>query len=138
MFTPDFQKRGQSMKSVILAAIAVLAASPALAQAYYDFAGTPIEGVMAIPYTKGPLSPGQHNLTLTSSSALTIPTGARYANVCASLADIRYTTDGTTTPTVGIGQPLAAGACIELSGPQTLQNFRAISASGTLDVEYFR
>jgi hypothetical protein len=126
------------MKSVSVAAVIVFAASPALAQAYYDFAGTPVDGVMAIPYTKGPLPPGQHNVALTSATALTIPTGSRYANICASFADIRYTTDGTTTPTVGIGQPLAAGACITLSGPQVLQNFRATSASGTLDVEYFR
>lgn len=131
-------KQGKSMNRTILAAIAIFAVSQALGQAYYDYGGTPIRAVMAIPYTTGPLSPGQHNLTLTSSSALTIPTGARYANVCASGQAIKYTTDGTTTPTPLIGQPMAAGTCVTLSGPQVLQNFRAISPSGTLDVEYFR
>jgi hypothetical protein len=126
------------MKSVFVAAIALLAASPVLAQAYYDFAGTPVHGVMAIPYTQSPLSPGQHNVTLTSSTSLSAPTGARFANVCASFADIRYTTDGTTTPAASIGQPLTVGTCISLSGPQVLKNFKAISAAGTLDVEYFQ
>ena len=126
------------MKSAILAAIAMLATSPALAQAYYDWGGTPVKGVVQIPYLNWPLSPGQHNLTLASPTALTIPAQARFANVCASSADIRYTTDGTTTPTASFGQPLAAGACIALSGPQVLRNFLASSATGTLDVEYFR
>lgn len=132
------------MKRKKLAAIAFLAvspvlaaASPAFAQAYYDFAGTPIHGVMAIPYTQSPLPPGQHNVTLMSSTSLVVPMGARFANVCASLADVRYTTDGATTPAVGIGQPLTAGTCISLLGPQVLRNFKAISAAGTLDVEYF-
>jgi hypothetical protein len=125
------------MRSVLFAAIAVLAASPTFAQAYYDFAGTPITGVMAIPYTQSPLPPGQHNVTLTSSTSLVIPTGARFANVCASSADVRYTTDGTTTPAAGMGQPLPAGTCISLAGAQVLKNFRAISVAGTLDVEYF-
>jgi hypothetical protein len=126
------------MKRAILAAIAVLTASPALAQAYYDYAGTPVQGTVSIPYSNLPVPPGQHNLMLTSSTALTVPTGARFANVCASSGAIRYTTDGITTPTASVGQPLAAGACIPLSGPQVLANFLAISATGTLDVEYFK
>jgi hypothetical protein len=126
------------MKRVYLTAIALLAASPALAQTYHDSAGTPIKGVMAIPYTQWPLAPGQHSLTPTSPTALTIPTGSRYANVCASSANVRYTTDGTTTPAANVGQPLTAGTRIWLTGPQVLTNFLAISATGTLDVEYFR
>jgi hypothetical protein len=126
------------MKSVPVAAIVLIAASPVFAQAYYDFAGTPIHGVMAIPYTQSPLSPGQHNVTLTSSTSLSAPAGARFANVCASSAAVKYTTDGATTPTASIGQPLPAGTCISLSGSQVLKNFQAISAAGTLDVEYFQ
>jgi hypothetical protein len=131
------------MKSAILAAIAILAASPALAQTYYDYGGKPVDGTVSIPYSNIPASPGQHNMPLTSPTALTIPPGgARFANVCAPAGDVLYTTDGTTTPTGGIGQPLALGECIALSGPQVLANFRAIASSGTptatLDVEYFR
>jgi hypothetical protein len=126
------------MKSMIVAAISVFAVSGACAQAYYDYAGTPVNGVMAIPYTNGPISPGQHNLTLASPTPLTIPSGARYANICVSSAAIKYTTDGSTRPTTTVGQPLAAGVCITLSGLEVLQNFRAISPTATLDVEYFR
>jgi hypothetical protein len=126
------------MKTAILAAIAILTASPALAQAYYDYAGTPVDGTVSIPYPNLPVPPGQHNLTLASSTALTVPAGARFANVCASSAAIRYTTDGITTPTASIGQPLAAGTCISLFGPRVLKTFQAISVAGTLDVEYFQ
>ena len=73
------------MKSAILAAIAILTGSPALAQAYYDWSGTPVNGVVSIPYSNIPASPGQHNLPLSSPTALTIPPGgARFANVCVS------------------------------------------------------
>src|SRR5258708_557834 len=100
------------MKSTILAAIGILAASPALAQTYYDYAGKPVDGTVSIPYSNIPASPGQHNLPLTSPTPLTIPPGgARFAEVCASAGDILYTTDGTTAPTGGIGQPLFLGKC---------------------------
>lgn len=92
------------------------------------------------PYSYTPLTPGQHNLALTSSTALTVPTGSTYATICASGNAVKYTTDGTTTPTSGIGQPLAIGQCVSLSGPTVLANFRAIqtASAATLDVEYFK
>jgi hypothetical protein len=133
------------MKTSILTVIAVLAASNASAQAYYDYAGTPTPGEVAIPYPNVPAPPGQHNVDLTSPTGLTVPllprvgqtnATARYANICVSSAT-RYTTDGVTTPTASVGQPLAAGTCITLAGPQVLKNFLAISPGGTLDVEYF-
>lgn len=91
---------------------------------------------LVYPYT--PLTPGQHNLAPVSSTGLTIPVGAAYATVCASTATVKYTTDGTTTPTSSVGQPLTAGTCVALNGAIVLANFRAISASGTLDIEYFQ
>ena len=93
---------------------------------------------VAGPYGYTPLSPGQHNFTITSSTALTIPAGATYATLCASTATIKYTTDGTTTPTSSVGQPLAAGSCVGLQGATVLSNLRLISATGTPDVEYFK
>jgi hypothetical protein len=131
------------MKRTIFAAVAIFATSQAIAQTYYDWGGTQVQGTVSIPYSNIPASPGQHNLPLTSPTAFAIPPGgARFANVCASAGNILYTTDGTTAPTGGIGQPLALGRCIVLSGPQVLANFRAIASSGTpaatLDVEYFR
>ena len=60
------------------------------------------------------------------------------ATVCASAATAKYTTDGATTPTASIGQPLSAGSCVSLSGSAVLANFRVVSAAGTLDIEYFQ
>ena len=96
-----------------------------------------------IPVTPGvysyiPLTPGQHNLAIVGSTALTIPSTSTYATICASTATVKYTTDGTTAPTASIGQPLQVGSCVALSGATVLANFRAISATGTLDVEYFK
>lgn len=106
-------------------------------QTYRDAGGSIVPGFMPLPYAYTPLPPGQHNLPPASSTALTIPAGARYATVCASAAAAKYTTDGATTPTATIGQPLPAGSCISLSGPAVLANFRIVS-SGTVDVEYFQ
>jgi hypothetical protein len=107
-------------------------------QTYRDTGGTIVSGVVPLPYAYTPLSPGQHNLSPASSTALTIPAGARYATVCASTAAARYTTDGAATPTPTVGQPLPANSCISLSGPAVLANFRVMSPSGTVDVEYFQ
>jgi hypothetical protein len=127
------------MKCLVLcAALALAFACPAFAQTYRDLSGTVVPGVVPLPYGYTPLSPGQHNLAPTTATALSVPSGARFATVCASIATVRYTTDGTTTPTTAIGQPLLAGACVSLTGPAVLANFRAISSAGTLDVEYFQ
>ena len=94
--------------------------------------------VVVAPYAYTPLTPGQHNLAIVTSTNLTIPTGATYATVCASTANVKYTTDGTTTPTSSIGMTLALNACVTLSGATVIANLKSISATGTLDVEYFK
>ena len=119
----------------IAASIGVFTAS---AQTYRDAGGTVVSGVMPLPYAYTPLSPGQHNLLAPSATALAAPSGARYATVCASTGGARYTTDGSTTPSSVIGQPLAAGSCVSLSGPLVIANFLVVSPSGSLDVEYFQ
>ena len=124
-------------RRVSAAAIALALVSPASAQTYHDTGGTAIPAVMPRPFDFTPLSPGQHNVAITSATPLTAPTGARYATVCAKTASLEYTTDGT-TPTASLGMALAAGACVALSGPAVLANFRAISATGTLDAEFFQ
>lgn len=123
-----------------LAAAAILAswASFAEAQTYHDTAGTVAPGFFPLPYGYTPLGPGEHNVAPTSPTALAVPLSARYATVCASGASVKYTTDGMTAPSASIGQPLAAGACVSLSGAAVLANFRAFSQTGTLDVEYFQ
>jgi len=120
---------------VVFVAIGVCAAH---GQTYRDAGGSIVPGIIPLPYAYTPLPPGQHNLSLTSATALTVPAGARYAIVCASTATAKYTTDGVTAPTASVGQPLSAGSCLSLSGPAVLTNFRAYAASGTLDVEYFQ
>ena len=107
----------------------------------FNAVGQSSGGVVSVsPYSYTPLSPGQHNLAITASTALTVPPTATYATICGSSVLIRYTTDGTTTPTASAGQPLQAGSCVALSGATVLANFRAIqsAANGTLDVEYFK
>jgi hypothetical protein len=127
------------LKRVGGAALALaLIACAADAQTYRDSGGSIVPGVMPLPYAYTPLPPGQHNVAPTSATALTVPAGARLATVCASAATAKYTTDGVTTPTGSVGQPLPAGSCVSLSGTAVIANFLVFSASGTLDVEYFQ
>lgn len=122
-----------------LCATAALAlfASAALGQTYKASNGTAVQPSVPLPYPYAPFpGAGQHNLAPTSALALTVPAGATYATVCARSAAANYTTDGE-TPTASVGQPLSAGACVALIGPAVLAAFRAFSATGTLDVEYF-
>lgn len=99
---------------------------------------SPTGSVTIGPYAYTPLTPGQHNLAIVASTALTVPTGATYATIQAATAQVKYTTDGTTAPTSTVGMTLPAGSGVILSGATVLANFRAISATGTLDVEYFK
>jgi hypothetical protein len=94
--------------------------------------------VIPLPYPYAPI-PGssQHNLAPTSSTALTVPNGALYATVQAAGASVRYTTDGT-VPTASVGMTLGAGVILTLSGYPIMTTVRFISATGTLDVEYFQ
>lgn len=91
-----------------------------------------------MPYNFTPLTPDQHNLAIVSSTALTIPIGSLQAVVCVSGNAVKYTYDGTTTPTALIGMPLANGQCIQFSGATVLANLRFIqtAATATLDVSY--
>lgn len=103
------------------------------------------------PYSYTPLCPGSHGVSLATAAGLTLPTGipsggscvtqtvvATYATACASTATVKYTIDGATTPTSSVGTSLAVGTCLVLSGPTVLASFKAFSATGTLDVEYFK
>ena len=102
-----------------------------------DASGTIIAEVAAGPYPFTPKSPGQHGLAITSATSLTVPAGATYAVVQASGGSVKYTTDGTTAPTSSIGMTLAAGAAVALAGAAAIANFKAISPTATLDVEYY-
>lgn len=95
------------------------------------------------PVTPGaltPLSPMQTALAITASTGLTVPTGSTYSVVCAEGANVRYSTDGTTTPTASVGMQLLQNQCLPLQGATTIANFKAIqqSATATLDASYFK
>ena len=118
----------------LLALLVVLWAGAALAVP----PTTNINGVSPLPYQFTPVGPGQHNIAPTVATALVVPAGAVYATICVSTATVRYTTDGTTTPTATIGQPLPAGSCMSMSGPAVLAAAQFFSSTGTLDYEFFR
>ena len=95
-------------------------------------------GAGSQPYNYTPLTPGQYGLSITSSTPLTIPTGALQAVVCAAGNNVNYTYDGTTTPTALVGLPLLTGQCIQFSGATVLANLKFIqtAATATLNVGY--
>lgn len=100
--------------------------------------GSSATAIQAQPYNYTPLTPGQYGLAITTATALTIPTGALQAVVCASGNSVNYTYDGTTTPTSSVGMPLASGQCIQFSGATVLSNLKFIqtAATATLNVSY--
>lgn len=129
------------MKHETWGAVAIVAVVGIIAHGLLAIAANPpflTNPVTPITYPYLPLSPGQHNVAPTSATKLTVPIGAAYATVCATTATVKYTTDGTTAPTSGVGMPLLAGSCMSLAGSLVLANFNAISSTGTLDVEYFQ
>lgn len=104
---------------------------------------TPASSGTPVPVTSGgitPLTPMQAGLTIASSTALTLPSGATYAVICARSQNVNYTTDGTTTPTASVGMQLLQNQCVGIQGATTLGNFRAIqqAPTATLDISYFK
>ena len=63
-----------------------------------------------------------------------------YASIQAVGGDIRYTIDGTDTPTTSLGKRLPEDSYIEIWGAEALTNFRCIDDGGsaTLEVIYYR
>lgn len=97
-------------------------------------------GAGGVAGTFTPLTPMQSGLTVAASTALTVPSGATYAVVCARSQNVSYTTDGTTTPTASVGMQLLQNQCVSLAGATVVSNFRAIqqAATATLDVSYYK
>lgn len=115
-------------------AVSLLFGSPALAASI----NVGSDGVTSSgPYTTPIAGSSQHNLVITAATPLAVPLGAVYATVQAAGASIKYTTDGT-VPTASVGMTMYPGERIGIPGSKLLAGFRAISATGTLDVEYFQ
>lgn len=81
----------------------------------------------------------QQITSLTSSTALTVPAGAKFALIQAETAAVRYRDDGTApTSTVGMWlAPTSATAYIALWYTGKLEKLRFISATGILNVSYY-
>lgn len=81
---------------------------------------------------------GQYNLSVAGVAvALTVPVGAKAAQINVSGADVRYTDDGT-TPTAAVGMPASQGASWLYTGPLAALKFIAQSGTATLDVSYYK
>lgn len=92
------------------------------------------------PYFFSPSSTAnsdQHNLAIVTSTSLTVPADALFAQVCAKGNSVNYRWDGT-APTASVGQPLLTGQCFLFSGRNILAALLFIqqAATATLDVTY--
>lgn len=79
----------------------------------------------------------QYALAVNSATALTVPTGAAFAEICVEGQAVRYTDDGV-TPTASTGIPVSASSCFQYAGP--LSAFKVIgqTSGATLDVSYYK
>lgn len=77
--------------------------------------------------------------SLNTAKTLTVPTGASVAWVQAVTNNVRYTLDGSTTPTSSVGQVLYAGHAPTVLHGEQISNFKGIetASSATLEVHYF-
>lgn len=96
--------------------------------------------VAAGPYQASPSSTAssdQHNLAITTATALTVPADALAAQVCVTGTKVNYRWDGT-APTASVGQPLLSGQCFFFAGRNILTALQFIqtAATATLDVTY--
>lgn len=137
--------------SALALAIGLGCIAPALAQTYKDTLGTIVPATVPLncpvgggtcygpgaPYGFTHLGGGQYALAIVSATSLTVPAGAFYATIQANTATVFYTTSGT-TPTSSVGNQLTPGSGVFLSGADVLASFKAISATGTITVEYFK
>ena len=109
------------MKRLTLAAT-LLFASPALAQ-QVTYVYTPLgyQQIAAVP----------------TGTFLTVPTGARMAQICVETQAVRYRDDGT-APTASVGMPQAAATCFQYSGSLPAIQFIQVTGTAVLDVSYYR
>ena len=134
--------------TLIALLLSIAAASAQGVQICYQVAGQlncqAVGSAFPLPVTGGapfgftPLTPSQNGVTVVSATALTVPTGATYAVVCVESQAVRWTWDGTTTPTASVGEPIPSGSCVAFSGASVLANLKFIqqTSAATIDVEY--
>lgn len=92
--------------------------------------------VGSAPYTYTAL--GYQQITsLSAATTLTVPAGAKLAQICVETQGVRYRDDGT-APTSTVGQPVASGTCFQYSGPLAAIQFIQQSSSAAIDVSYYK
>lgn len=79
----------------------------------------------------------QQITSLSSSTALTVPSGATIALICAETSGVRWRDDGT-APTASVGMPLAAGQCQQYGIRLSAMLFIQQASGAILDVSYYR
>lgn len=80
----------------------------------------------------------QQITSLSSSTALTVPSGAKVALIQAETQSVRWRPDGSTTaPTASVGMVLAAGETLPFTGDLSAIRFIETAASAKLNVSYF-
>lgn len=92
---------------------------------------------MESPGAYGPL--GYQQITsLSSATALTVPTGAQVAIVTAESQAVRFRDDGT-NPTASVGMPIASGQSYTFNRADELAKLKFIeqTASATINVSYY-
>lgn len=78
----------------------------------------------------------QQITSLSSATALTVPTGADRALIQATTQNVRWRSDGT-NPTATIGMQLAAGDSLFYTGNLAALKFIEETASAVLNITYY-
>lgn len=90
---------------------------------------------MGLKYTTNCL--GYQQITsLSSATALTVPTGATRALIAPLTQTVRWRDDGT-NPTASVGMPVAAGTYLSYDGDLNRIRFIEASASAELNITYY-
>jgi|TARA_R110000868_G_scaffold27465_1_gene104189 hypothetical protein len=78
----------------------------------------------------------QRITSLSSATALTVPTGATRALIVAESQAVRWRDDGT-DPTASVGMPVATSTYLSYDGDLSRIKFIEQTASATLNVTYY-
>lgn len=80
----------------------------------------------------------QLTTTLSAAVGVTPPDGTRWMLMQAEAQDIRWTDDGTTTPTSAIGQLLKANSSFWYNGPINSIKFIRTTAGAILNLSFYK
>ena len=99
-----------------------------------------VSGALPVVARGGLTAMGFEQITsLSSSAALTVPSGATIAVVQADVADVRWRPDGATTaPTASVGMLLPAGAERVFDGGLSAVRFIQTASGAVVNVSYYQ